>query len=226
MKAMTERPPTFTPVRQSPHATGLRSMIFISNSKTITAPTPIAIHRRYLFLASGSASAAVISNLPSGSSYYYDYAPDVVYVNGEEIGTVDEFTEQAQQLADAGAQSIQQADTSQTADSMEWMSLGVFALALEQKGDTNMLLQLAVAKDGTIAGTYHNRLIEQTLPVQGSVDRNTQRAAWTIGDKQNTVFETGIYNLTREQMSVLVHFGKDRTETWLMVRIDEPQGQQ
>jgi len=54
-------------------------------------------------------------------------------------------------------------------------------------------------------------------------DPKTQRAAWTIGKNQNTVIETGIYNLTKEQTPVLVHFGKDKTQQWVLVRMEKPQ---
>ncbi len=31
--------------------------------------------------------------------------------------------------------------------------------------------------------------------------------------------ETGLDNLTRDEAPVLVHFGTERTQTWLMVRV-------
>ena len=34
--------------------------------------------------------------------------------------------------------------------------------------------------------------------------------------------ETGLYNLTLEQAPVLVHFGSERTEDWLLVRLENP----
>jgi hypothetical protein len=37
------------------------------------------------------------------------------------------------------------------------------------------------------------------------------------------VFETEIYNLTKEQTPVLVHFGKDKTQQWLLVRVEKPK---
>ena len=57
--------------------------------------------------------------------------------------------------------------------------------------------------------------------IAGSVDKKTQRAAWTVGDNKTTVYETGIYNLTKEQTPILVHFGPDRTEQWLLVRMKQ-----
>jgi hypothetical protein len=57
------------------------------------------------------------------------------------------------------------------------------------------------------------------------VDRKTQRAAWKTADGTNEsiVMETGIYNLTQDEVSVLVHFGPDTTQTWTMVRVEPPE---
>ena len=51
---------------------------------------------------------------------------------------------------------------------------------------------------------------------------NWSAAAWTVGDNKNTVFETGLVNLTKDQAPVLVHYGKDRTQQWLLVRVEQP----
>ena len=46
--------------------------------------------------------------------------------------------------------------------------------------------------------------------------------AFTVGDKTSTVIETGLYNLTKDEAPVLIHFGQDRTEQWLLVRLKNP----
>ncbi|MCH8923324.1 MAG: hypothetical protein IIA67_09290 [Planctomycetes bacterium] len=61
--------------------------------------------------------------------------------------------------------------------------------------------------------------------MQGSVDKTTQRAAWAIGNNKNTVFDTGIYNLTKDETQVLVHFGKEKTQTWFLVRMNDPDAE-
>ncbi len=108
-------------------------------------------------------------------------------------------------------------------EDIEWMSLGVFALAQEEQEDPTMFLQLAVSKDGVIGGTYQNTDTDSVENVEGMVDKGSQRAVWTIGDNKNTVLETGIYNLTEEETAVLVHFGPEKTEQWLLVRMEEPE---
>ena len=81
---------------------------------------------------------------------------------------------------------------------------------------------LAVNDAGTIRGTYYDGLTDSTKPVYGAVDKKTQRAAWTIGKDNNTVFDTGFYNLTKDETPVLVHIGKDRTQQWMLVRMAKP----
>jgi hypothetical protein len=36
-------------------------------------------------------------------------------------------------------------------------------------------------------------------------------------------FEAGVNNLTEEQTSVLVHYGKERTQQMVLVRLEEPK---
>ena len=108
---------------------------------------------------------------------------------------------------------------------MEWLPLGVFALTKEGVNESNMLLQLAVSKDGIIAGTLVNDSTDSSRPVEGSIDTNTQRAAWHFADGKNAdvVMETGIYNLTEAQSQALVHFGTDKVQEVVLVRLDQPE---
>ena len=86
----------------------------------------------------------------------------------------------------------------------------------------NDLFQLAVNKAGTIRGNYYNALSDTTLSVYGSVDKKTQRAAWTVGDRKEPIYEAGFANLTKEETTMLVHFGTDRTQQWTLVRLEQP----
>ena len=90
---------------------------------------------------------------------------------------------------------------------------------------SSMYLQLAVSKEGVIAGTFYNESTGTTHPVEGMVDEETQRAVWKAADGTNPdlVMETGIYNLTQDQAEVLVHFGPEQTQTVLLVRLDETE---
>ena len=57
------------------------------------------------------------------------------------------------------------------------------------------------------------------------MDKNTQRAAWTVGDRKSPVYEAGIANLTRDETTLLVHFGKDDRQQFMLVRIQQPEGE-
>ncbi len=151
----------------------------------------------------------------------YDYGTTVVYednrvyYNGDPVASAAEYTEQAAAIAVKG-------EEAKVSDKEEWVSLGVFGMVQGDDKDANNVFQLAVNKDGIIRGNYYDALTDTTLPVAGAVDRKTQRAAWTVGDRKETVYETGIGNLTEAETTMLVHFGKDRTQQWTLVRLELP----
>jgi hypothetical protein len=53
------------------------------------------------------------------------------------------------------------------------------------------------------------------------VDKKTQRAAWTIGDKKTPVYEAGLSNLTQQQTTILVHRDGGKVEQMMLVRVDD-----
>lgn len=158
---------------------------------------------------------------------YYDYGNTVVYqdnsvyVNGQDVGTSDEYYQQASDLADVGAVAPDADTTSTDGDDGEWLPLGVFAMSHDQQTKANLIVQLAVNKQGIIRGNYTATVTDDTKPIQGSVDKKSQRAAWTIGDNKTNVFETGIYNLTKDEVPILVHYGKAKTEQWSLIRLND-----
>ena len=87
--------------------------------------------------------------------------------------------------------------TSVSAD--EWLPLGVFALVQKEQSDPHFVMDLAVNKSGAIAGNYSDLVSGTTVPIQGAVDKKTQRVAWTVGKNKTTVCETGLYNLTQDE---------------------------
>ena len=106
----------------------------------------------------------------------------------------------------------------------DWKPLGVYALVQGDQKSSNNLFQLALDKNGVIRGNYYDGVMDTTTEVYGSVDKKTQRAAWTIGKTKDRVFEAGVYNLTQPEAPVLVHFGPDKTQQWLLVRVEQPAG--
>jgi hypothetical protein len=152
---------------------------------------------------------------------YYDYGStvvydgDTVYVNGEEAGTAEQYAGQAARLAAEGR-------AARPSEKEEWQPLGVFAVVRDEERTSDKIFQLAVNKEGVIRGNYYDALADNALTVYGSVDKKTQRAAWYIGAKKEVVFEAGIANLTRDETTVLVHYGTGDTRQFTLVRVERP----
>jgi len=152
---------------------------------------------------------------------YYDYgnmiviAGDGVYYYGRRVAKAADYSAAAIDLAASG-------DAEPKPDEA-WLTLGVFAALRPGETEIQMLFQLAVSKQGVLRGTYVNLADDAVRVVRGAVDRKTQRAAWYVGDQPDGVLDTGLFNLTREQAPVLVHFLPDHTEQWLLVRLERQE---
>jgi hypothetical protein len=155
---------------------------------------------------------------------YYDYGQggnvvyqdNSVYINGQQIASADDFAQSAAVLA-----TVAPPANEEQAAKVEWMPLGTFAVSSDEKdAEPTRIIQLAVSKEGIISGTLFNSTTDQANSVQGQVDKDTQRVAFRIGESEDVVVETGLYNLTQNETPVLVHFGKDRVETYLFVRME------
>ena len=132
----------------------------------------------------------------------------------------------ARELAAAGAQLLQQKVDAQEADKLEWLPLGVFALCKSEEGDPTMFLQIAISREGIVAGSFANTTNNENLSVQGGADRESTRLAVTIGNQDDVVVETGLYSVTEQQASALVHYQDGTRENWLLVKMPDPQGKQ
>jgi len=151
-----------------------------------------------------------------GDNCYYE--GDTVYYEGEPIATADEYAAQAQAIA-ANVPDV-------AAEDVEWMPLGVFALTQDGEGsgeEPTLFLQLAISKDGIIAGSFQNKATDNAFEVEGTIDKESQRAAWGPVGKSWPIMETGIQNLTEEECPALLHFEDGSTQQWLMVRLEEPE---
>jgi hypothetical protein len=164
----------------------------------------------------------------SGDGVYYDYGGNVayedgtVYVDDQPIASAEEYYGQATEIADTGAAAV--ADTASEPANDDWMPLGVFAVvADENQTQTDKVLQLAINRDGVIRGNFQDVMTEQVTPVVGSVDKATQRVALKLEGNDQVVVETGLYNLTNDEAPVLVHFGPDRQEGRLLIRLKQPE---
>jgi hypothetical protein len=157
--------------------------------------------------------------------YFYDYGSsgNVVYqgnqvlVNDQPVGTPADYAQSAANLATVTEEEMNAPH--------DWMPLGTFSVATSAD-DTKpvRVAQLAFDnKEGLISGTIFNRESGNLYTIQGKVDPQTQRTAFTIGKDPNTVMETGLYNLTQNETPVLVHFGPNKTATYIFARLPEPK---
>jgi hypothetical protein len=148
-----------------------------------------------------------------GGNVYYEN--NTTYVNGQPAGTPEQYATQMQGAVAAAPSTV--------TDS-EWLPLGAFAVTREGVADSQAMLELAVNKQGVIAGTYYNEATGVSRPLKGTVDRNTQRVAigFADGKNQDVVFETGIENLTRDEAPGLLHSGTTESQPVLLVRLQPP----
>ena len=158
-----------------------------------------------------------------GDPMYYDYGGDVGYSDGEiyygdqPVATEEQYYNEASDIAAQG-------DQAAAADE-EWLPLGVFGVVAAGQSNADKLFQLAVNKAGLIRGNYYDLLSDQVQPIEGAVDAKTQRAAWHAKAKPEVVVETGIYNLTNDEVPVLVHFGPNDTQQRTLIRLQNPEDQ-
>ena len=154
---------------------------------------------------------------------YYDYGTNIYYegdnvvYNDTVVATADEYAAQAQDIASAIPDDV-------NPDDVQWLPLGVFALSSDPESteDATLFLQLAISKDGIIAGTVQNTSTENSFEVEGTVDRDSQRAAWGPVGESWPIMETSLFNLTEPEASALIHFEDGQTQQWTMVRMDNP----
>ncbi len=149
----------------------------------------------------------------SGGNVYIDETN--IVVEGDTI-LLSEWREEAEELAT----DLPSVD----AEATEWQPLGVYALVPEGSSAStiNMYLQLSVNENGVISGAYWNSFTDYTQAVQGQIERESGRVAWTMTESQTPVMEAGAKNLTEENATMLVYFEDGSVQTWKMIRQEAP----
>jgi hypothetical protein len=141
--------------------------------------------------------------------------PNAVYVNGDNVGSPQQYAAQAGQIAATGA--------SQPDPNAQWQPLGVFAMAEGGQQNPAAVIQLAINPQGILRGNFHNLSNDSMGPIAGAVDPKSQRAAWTVGGEKTPVFEAGIANLTSDRTTILVHTGGGEPRQFNLFRLpDQP----
>lgn len=146
----------------------------------------------------------------------------MIYVNGEWYAPAPVYYERTLAMVESVPQL-----TPEEAQEKEWLPLGVFAITPEGADEFQLMVQLAVSKDGIIGGTVFDDANDKNYPVEGTVDSKTQRAVWSFVNNENEriQMETSIYNLTKDETTTLVHFSPEKIEVRQLVRLEAPEGQ-
>jgi hypothetical protein len=164
----------------------------------------------------------------SGHSRSYDYGVNVaykgddVYVDGKRVVSAKEYSQQAITLANTSEEQPPAPVPPKDGEQAQYLPLGVWAMVQEEKGDAYMFFQISIDKNGVVTGAYKNLLSGEVSPISGQVDKKSQRVAWKIGSNSSTVIEAGLQSLTQDVASCLLHFDTDTTQTWLLVRLKDP----
>lgn len=140
------------------------------------------------------------------STYTYPYSPTMTYSQPE-------------------AQPAQSTQTSASTGE-DWLPLGVFAVANNANAAiyTNRFIQLAINRNGEIAGVLYNATTDTAQDLTGMVDSTSQKAYWSLDNRTDSpIASTGIYNLTEDQTPVNVHFSDGTDQTWTLVRLQQEQ---
>ncbi len=180
-------------------------------------------------MAAGITAAAWWTTAPWNSAYAYcgcgsepttyDYGDTVVYQDGQvyyggqPVASTEQYYQQAAEIAAARAQT----------ENEEWMPLGVFGVIAPGQANPDKLLQLAVNKAGVIRGNLQDTLTDNVVQLHGAVEKETQRVAFSLASNPAAIVECGLWNLTQDSLTVLVHFDKNRTEQRTLVRMEAPQ---
>lgn len=104
----------------------------------------------------------------------------------------------------------------------EWMPLGVFTLGanMDDAARSDIFLQLALNRNGDIAGTYYNASTNTSLPIIGFVDPQTQEAYWRILKEEfSPQMTTGLFNLTQDVANIQLNFSGNVIQNWIIVRV-------
>jgi hypothetical protein len=167
-------------------------------------------------------AAALTAWCGYGNSSYYDYGENIYYQDGDVYSEGQKVSSEAVYVTTAE----QIASSIPPTKNPDWMPLGVFAVTKDGQatGPTpTMFVQLTVSKEGIIAGSLQNTNLGTSQPLEGMVDKNSQRAAWVVSGTKRPLMEVGVFNLTKDTATALVHYESGETQQMLLIRMDEPK---
>lgn len=106
----------------------------------------------------------------------------------------------------------------------EWLPLGVYVVSQDSSSQAqgNIFLQLAIDRDGDLAGTYYNSTTDESHAVEGFIDSKTQLAYWRqVNNVAAPLMSTGLYNLTQDVADVQLTFPSGSVQVLSLIRLQE-----
>lgn len=105
----------------------------------------------------------------------------------------------------------------------DWLPLGTFGIFTEENISEmpQEYVSLAISKDGAVTGAYVNVEDNQPIQIEGAIDEDSQRIAWKLVGRNWPVMETGLYNLTKPESTILIHLFGGRKQVGVIVQAEE-----
>jgi len=189
------------------------------------------------WFCAGFFAGVVVDRMLTPRPFYYGtnvyFVGDMVYVDGVPYVHANVFYAQAVELAARGAPQapIHIAVTVEVPGTEaavieqyreEWMPMGTFAVLEDPEAtETSIVIQLATNRLGQIAGNVFNMETDEVLPLYGAIDPETQRVAMRV-EGRDEIVEGGLWNLTQDTLTVLLHVDEHTTEERTFVRLSDP----
>ncbi|MBA2727861.1 MAG: hypothetical protein H0U49_06790 [Parachlamydiaceae bacterium] len=153
--------------------------------------------------------------------YYYGSNGTIYYSNN--IDTYNYIPVSPGQFTARSAYNLATSAPSVSARQADWMPLGTFAITYDSdsQDEPQEYISLAISKNGAITGAYAKVGENIPLQIEGAIDDKTQRVAWKFIGQDWPVMETGLYNLTKDESTLLIHSSPDRSEARLLVRLEK-----
>lgn len=101
----------------------------------------------------------------------------------------------------------------------EWYPLGVFSLMSSPDDMGTRIVQLAVDRNGRLAGTYFDMISDTENSIVGEINRQTQRAEWSLRRNPDVTFRASIYRLLQPSGYVTVRLPQG-DQRWQFVRLE------
>ena len=102
---------------------------------------------------------------------------------------------------------------------LEWMPLGVFAVAPQGTEQAHIYQQLAVSRKGELKGNSYDAVSDAVQQISGTIDRDSRKATWKVGT--GATFETTLDALLETPSTVAMKAGTI-SQTWDLVRMEKP----